>query len=139
MSKLTDELRTIGVFNEYNFAGHSNPYITYHKATTGLGSEYAHWSVGRTGFKVDPDNYRHSYSKEFAVWDRESKVTALAEALQWAGERYKITEWAKTPFGGYMEAGFVKKRLAELKEQVKKGQGKGNGDDTNRTCQDGER
>lgn len=109
----------VSICNPCLFAGSGVPYIAYNSATTGMASQYARWSVYRWGFKVDPTNWRGGYSQEFSVTCRENKEPVLAEAKAWASTRYGITEWVKTPFGSYMDAGFVAKRLAELKAQYK--------------------
>jgi hypothetical protein len=119
MSKLTEQLKTIGVYNAWGFAAKGVPYIEYFPADNGrLTSHYAYWAVVRPGFKVDPDNFLHNYHQEFTVTCRENKAKALAEAQAWAGQRYSISEWAKTPYGSYMDAGYVKQRIADLKQEL---------------------
>ncbi len=60
-------------------------------------------------------------NKTVSVSCRERKQVVLEELMKWAGDRYGIKEWAKTPYGSYMDAEFVKRRIAELKDQSKKG------------------
>jgi hypothetical protein len=119
MSKLTDQLKTLTIYNGWEFAGNGIPYIEYVGSDNGrLTAHYAYWHVIRPGFKTDPANFHRGWSKEFTVTCREEKAKALAEAQAWAGERYGITEWAKTPFGTYMDAGYVKTRIEELKKKL---------------------
>lgn len=125
MSKFTDQLAdALGVCNAWEFAGKGNPFISYSPNDYGRGGRSAHFTVIRPGYRTDPDPNAHwqDYgNKTFMVWGsgKEAKDKMLAEALEWAGARYKITEWAKTPFGTWMSAEFVKTRLAELKAQLK--------------------
>lgn len=53
------------------------------------------------------------------VMGRKDMASEFETAKQWAGESYCITEWARTPFGSWMDAAFVAYRLAELKAQIK--------------------
>jgi hypothetical protein len=116
MSKLAESLKQAGVGNDFHFAGHGNPYVVYYAATTGRGSRYARWVVVRPGFVTDKEaHFLDQGCKVFVVSCKEHKEPVRLEALAWAGARYKITEWAKTPFRSYMEAGFVKRRVEELK------------------------
>lgn len=120
MSKFTESIRYIGVFNAHGFAGHGNPFITYCPSTTGLGSRYAQWAVIRPGYKTDPDGHWMDYgNKVFPVACTAAKELQLDAAKEWAAARYGIKEWAKTPYGSWMDAGFVKRRVSELKQQLK--------------------
>ena len=121
MIKLTKEqLKRLEIYNAWNFAGKGNPYIYYVGADNGRGGRSAHFSVARPGYKTDPNaHFLSNGCKEFCVPNRESKPIAFEEAKQWAGNRYKITEWVKTPFGSWMSKEFVETRLKELKQQLK--------------------
>jgi hypothetical protein len=116
MSNLAENLKKLGIGNDFQFAGHGNPYIVYYAATVGRGSRYARWTVVRPGFVTDKDAHFLDHGcKTFAVSCKEQKEPVLLEATGWAGARYGITEWVKTPFRSYMAADFVQRRLAELK------------------------
>lgn len=120
MSKLTDEFRKLKIYNQHEFSRKDMVYITYHPQTTGLGSRCARWVVCGVGFSIDPNGHWSDYgNKPFMVWGREQKQSALLEAQEWAGKQYGIKSWAKTPYGSWMDAEFVKKRVAELKAQLK--------------------
>lgn len=124
MSKLTEQLREVGICNPHNFAGHGNVYIDYHPNDYGRGGRGARWVVARPGFKAYAEAPWYDYGcKTFLVSGSgshtENKARKLEEAKQWASEKYGIKEWAKTPFGTWMDANFVKTRLAELKESIK--------------------
>lgn len=119
-SKLVETLRTVGVFNEYNFAGHGNVFIRYRSAAQSSAGQTAAWQVIRPGFKTDISAHWTDHgNKTFDVWGRDDKATQFEAAKAWAAERYGITEWARTPFGTWMDAGFVIHRLVELKAAVK--------------------
>jgi hypothetical protein len=125
VSKFTEQLREIRVFNDYEFAGHGNVYISYVAADRGRGGHGAKWKVHRAGFRTDPKAPWYEYGdKAFNVWGGRARAEVLAEAQAWAGAKYGIKEWARTPFGSYMDAAFVTRRMAELKALIKQG-GKG--------------
>jgi hypothetical protein len=116
VSKLTEQLRSVGIVNPWQFAGRGNVYIDYTPANNGRGGRSARWQVTRPGFRTDPNGaWYNNGHKTFWVYSRADKEPKLFEAKAWASERYGIKEWARTPFGSWMDAEFVKKRLAELK------------------------
>lgn len=120
MSKLVEQLRSVRIFNAHEFAGKGNVFISYSPAITGRGSRSAHYVVSRPGYVTDPNAHWQDYGhKTFTCWRGVDRPAAFEEAKTWAGARYKITEWARTPFGSWMSASFVKQRLAELLEIVK--------------------
>lgn len=124
MSKFTEELRTIGIINNHDFASHGNVVILYSPNEYGRGSRSAQWIVYRPGYQTAPDAHWTDYgNKTFTIWGngthKEVKEQKLAEAKEWCEERYDITEWAKNPFGGWMDAAYVKTRVAELKALLK--------------------
>jgi hypothetical protein len=121
MSKLTEQFRTVGVFNAWEFAGKGNVYIEYFAGESGRGCRCARFQVVRPGYKTDPDaHWQDNYCKTVTCWGRSDKERALAEIKAWASHRYDIKEWARTPYGSWMDAKFVESRIAELKAQVKK-------------------
>jgi hypothetical protein len=129
MSKTIDLLRTAGVFNDHGFfdgsdGPRSEVWVAYFSdLSRGGHGRYAR--VYRRSHETDPAGpWYHNGNKAFYGVTRTSegmtqRAHCLALAQEWAGEQYGITEWARTPFGGYGDAGFVKRRLAELKEQAK--------------------
>ena len=124
MSKLTEQYKTLGIHNPHNFAGHGNVFIDYTPNARGRMSRVANWRVYRPGFKTDPDaHWMDNGNKRFSVWGRgthsEVKAQKLQEAKDWASAKYGIKEWAKTPFGSWMDAEFVKARIAELDALIK--------------------
>jgi hypothetical protein len=116
VSKLTESYKALQIHNAWGFAGHGNPYITYHAADNGRGGRCAQWVVVRPGYQTDPNAHFLDHGcKTFGVWGKDVKTLKLQYAREWAGKKYGITEWDRTPFGSWMDAGFVKARLAELK------------------------
>lgn len=117
MSKLTEQLRSLGVFNSYEFAGQTGQvWIEYYPAESGRAARYGRYVVHRRGYKTDPKAHWLDYgNKTFPSASREEKPERLKEAVAWASARYHIKEWARTPFGGWMDAEFVQRRIAELK------------------------
>lgn len=138
MSKMTDRLQPLGIFNDYGFCYESGvvndiyrvnrpeppkidglpdvvPMISYSPAQTGRGYKSACWHVIRKHFATDPDAHWRDYGKKtFPVRGREEKKPQLEAAMEWASAKYGVREWAKTPFGAYAPAEFVKARLAQL-------------------------
>lgn len=118
MSKLTEQLRQVRVVNAWGFAAHGVPYIGYQASTSGRGSRSARWIVVRPGFQTDRDAHFLDHGNKVFSCGLASREKQLEAAKEWAGARYKITEWAKTPFGSWMDAGFVERRMKELKAQI---------------------
>jgi len=124
---MTEKFRPIGIINGWDFAGGDGGgvRIVYRPSTSGRAYLCAAWQVAKDGFKTDPDaHWRDYYAKTFDVHRKEEKAGQLEEAKRWAGERFKITRWAKTPFGDWMDADFVAKRMKELRDQLRKAGGK---------------
>ena len=134
MSKLTELLKKANVFNAHGFATTHNPhsevFIEYSAGETGRASRTAAWRVYRIGFQTDPETHWMNYgNKTFFIQGEgphsELKTSIFEEARAWAEERYGISEWARTPYGSWMEASFVKARLEKLKLIAEKGYAKG--------------
>lgn len=116
MSKLTEGFRDIGTYNDHGFFDRGRVFVSY-----GPGDKWfsPRWQVVRPGFKTDPDaHWKDNGHKTFYVWRRDEKAAQLEAAKAWAGEKYGITEWARSPFGGWGDAAFVKARTAELKAEM---------------------
>jgi hypothetical protein len=45
MSKLTEQLGTVGIHNAWGFAGHGNAYIAYTPGDSGRGGRSANFSI----------------------------------------------------------------------------------------------
>ncbi len=127
MSKLTDALRDCRVFNDHEFFNEKGQvWVAYNAADGGRGGRAAHATVYRRGYKTHPDGHWRDYgNKTFSSYSERRpegtspKAHCIALAQAWAAERYGVTEWARSPFGGYGDAAFVKARLAALKVQIK--------------------
>lgn len=119
MSKFTDSLRGIDIYNPWSFAEHGQPFISYHAQTNRRSCLLSKWVVSRRGFKTDPSGPWYDHGDKSFVACRADKEDRLNEAKAWASERYGIKEWAKTPFGSWMDADYVKRRVSELKQQLK--------------------
>lgn len=117
MSKLTDHYAMRGVVNCWDFAGHGNVYFQFTALDPGRGGRSAHWTVVRPGFKTDPKAHFLDYGNK-TFYGRKAQVEVLESAKAWASASYGIKEWARTPLGSWMEAGFVKRRMAELGKPV---------------------
>lgn len=125
MSKQTELLRRVGVLNDYDFFRDGRPRVFLTYATSNSRSPIpARWLVHRLradGVEVvtNPDAHWADHGrKSFGSYRHGGRRAALAEAQAWAGERYGITEWARTPFGGYGDAAFVRARLRDLRKQA---------------------
>lgn len=139
MSKLTEQLREIKVFNPHHFYEHGQVHVDYYP-TVGVRTD--HWAVVQEGFTTDPDRYQAravriiggasvpdvgpwsangnmTFSGYRARPDETRRAAGLRLAQEWAAERYGITEWKRDPFGSYGSAEYVSARLAELKQQLK--------------------
>lgn len=112
MSKLTEQLRERGVFNPYEFYG-SEPSIGFRANQGSRDVIPSAWRVSKRGVKLSDAWYDHG-TMSFSCCGVESRKQALAEAQAWATEKFGIKEWRRDPFGGYGEAAFIKRRIAEI-------------------------
>ena len=115
MSKFTEQMRKVGVHNSNAFAGKGNVYISYNSGNS-RACQPSRWQVHRPGFKTDSTAHWMDYGSKSFLGRKQSG--AFDEAKEWASERYGIKEWARTPFGDWMDAEFVKTRVAELKRLI---------------------
>jgi hypothetical protein len=128
MSKLTESFKQLRIFNEWDFAGHGNVYITFIPQDNGRGGHGSKYQVIRPGFKTDSNGPWYEYGhKTFTPSSHRKlgtngKAEALAEAKKWAGDRYGILEWDKTPYGSWMDAALVDARVKELKHRIAAGE-----------------
>jgi hypothetical protein len=121
MSKLKDHYRTLNVINEWDFAN-LNLFLSYTPEDYGRGSHGARWQVVKARESTDPTAPWYNYGKKtfnvFSYTTGDSHANAKQRALEaaklWASAKYKIKEWARTPYGSWMESKFVKRRTAEL-------------------------
>lgn len=109
MSKLTDQFRARGVYNEYEFFG-EQPYITYYAAEPRtLGS--ARYMVFKRGVDLGQAWYDRG-GRAFLRWG--DRREALAAAQKFVTERFGITEFARCPFGAFGDSTFIKARIKEI-------------------------
>lgn len=102
------------IYNPHDIAkrGGAKLYIDYTPQETGRMYQNASWQVIGVGFKTDPDGHWHDYGhKTFAVYRREEKKPQLEKAMAWCQATYGITEWERSPFGGYQIKGTISKAL----------------------------
>jgi hypothetical protein len=110
MSKLTEQLRSRGIHNSYDFY-EQEPWISW-TANGGRSVLPAWWAVYKRGRNLGSAWYDHG-AKTFSGRKRDKEV--LAEAQRWASVEFGgIKEWARDPFGSYGDAGFIKKRITEI-------------------------
>lgn len=121
MNKTTELFSTIGVHGPEAFAvvgvPHTEVYIQYRHAD---GALPAAWMVRRAGIEATDDRER------FQLFELPSdgrpypqrREQALNSAKTWASVRYGVDQWARTPYGTYMEAAFVKERIDKLKVEA---------------------
>lgn len=126
MSKFTEQLREVGVCNPYQFAGKGVVFVHYASNEYGRITRGARWIVCRPGYQTDPDAHWMDHGcKVFTTFGakgdshKEKKESAFHAAIEWVTNRYGIGIWKRTPFGSWMDAEFVKTRIAELKAKLK--------------------
>lgn len=110
MSKLTDQFRARGVYNEYEFFG-EQPYITYHAGDNGRGGRSARYMVFKRGVDLGQAWYDNG-GRAFLRWG--DRREALAAAQKFVTERFGITEFARCPFGSFGDSTFIKARIKEI-------------------------
>lgn len=114
MSKLTDLLSTVKVYNDYEFFG-NEPYMT-HASNGGRTVMPPWWAVGKRGVKLSNEWYANGNKLFSHFGGKESKREAFDEASEFMRTEFGIEKLARSPFGGWGDAEFVTKRLKELKE-----------------------
>jgi hypothetical protein len=114
MSKLTEKLRTVNIHNEYEFFG-LQPYITYHAGDNGRGGQPARWMVFKRGVDLGHAWYDNG-GRSFLRWG--NRAEALAKAQAFVTEKFSIMEFARSPFGSYGSAEFVRSRIKELVQKA---------------------
>ena len=114
MPKLTkNQLRDRHIINTYNLANLQDEpkvWVTYTPSEIGRSMVVSGWSVHRVGYYTDP-NKRYQ-SKAFVNYGRHDKEEKRLQALAWAEERYKITDWERSPFGSYHPVGTMARAAA---------------------------
>lgn len=122
MSKLTDDLCSIGVVNDHYFFAAGQAHIQYLPDEAGsAGLSCA--KVYRRGFNTATYGEKTYYGWEAPRPEGVSPRThCIALAQEWASERYGIREWKRSPFGGYGDAYVVKQRTAHFKALIRDAQ-----------------
>lgn len=108
-------LEGVHIYNTHLLAGVGGVFIEYWAHGP---YRAASWRVYKPGFRIRQESV-HTPStryRQFLVFNRAGKAISLEEAQQWAAEEFGIAEWAKTPFGSYMDKEVLEKRMVELFE-----------------------
>ena len=113
--KLTKkQLVALGIHNSHNFADHGGGKVFIHYiGWCSITRTVPGWRVIGIGFATDPSAHWHDYGCKIFTCDREDKAEKLAEAKQWATEKYGIPDWTRDPFGGWQNA-LAYERVAEM-------------------------
>lgn len=116
MAKPTKKtFNAIGIINPHDLATRVEGLqviVDYCPADNGRAGRFARWTVYRIGFKTDPKgHWSDGYNKAFTVRDRADKEPQRLTAIEWASNRYKVTEWEKSPFGSYHPLGTMEAAL----------------------------
>ncbi len=97
--------------------GNKVPFIYYRKADARAYIGAA-WVVICPGYRTDPDgSYRDGFNKVFALPAKSTTImrnARLQDAQIWVKERYGVTDWVKTPFGGWTSKAHQDARLREF-------------------------
>lgn len=124
MSKRTDAWRAVRLYNIHGFYA-GRPYISYQAGENGRVYRPAGWRVYKQGENL-ATHWMDSGARVFTIHGQpgtrltERRWAAHSEAVRWASERFGISDWMKDPYGGWGEAAFVKARIRDLNEQLKK-------------------
>jgi hypothetical protein len=91
------------VHNSFNLAFSKGAIlIDFMARDTGRGGRNAKWQANRVGYRNDPTGpYYNNGIKTFNVYGRDDRASKLAEAIEWASERYSVEDFVKDPFGNY--------------------------------------
>lgn len=116
MTKLQDKLKDMDVFNNAIFFW-ENPYIWYRPRDK---TRTPAWMVTKRGQDIGNNWYDYG-SKSFPCIGNEDKAQRFEEAKSYMAEKFGITRLSRSPFGGWGDADFIAKRIAELTaEKVEK-------------------
>jgi hypothetical protein len=114
--KLRELLALKNIHNDYELVGDTDgtmPFVMYRNGFKKT-NVFSAWQVLVVNQRTDPDGkYRDGFNKTFLV-DNDARTSALGYAKQWATEQYGITDWVKTPFGGWTSSAHLDARLREL-------------------------
>lgn len=121
MSKLADTLREMRVRNTH---GILKRFVVLD--VTSIGCTYApaerlrpHKSrVYSPFFKTDPDAAWYDYGCKAFVGKR---AESMPQALAWATDQYGVSEWAPSPFGGYIPKAILDAAKKAAKEHKQRG------------------
>ena len=116
MSKLMKLCNSLGMHNDYEFFG-LKPYI-YRRANTGSRDvRPSAWLVTKRDKKLS-NKWYYDYDKAFTYISRDQSKKAFLGAVKYLWENFGVNEVARSPFGGYGDKEFVKKRIKEIKGRV---------------------
>lgn len=119
--RLRELLALKKIYNDQHLIGDTGnkvPYI-HHRKADARNYVNAAWVVSSPGYRTDPDegSYRDGFNKVFLLPAKASAIVKndrLESAKIWVKERYGITAWSKTPFGGWTAKEHLYTRLREL-------------------------
>jgi len=116
MNKLAEQLREIHVHNDWELVSRfgeagRDVYLSYTRndARSVLANRT---HVVRPGFKTDPQAHWADYGCKAFIGNKKESIP-LAEA--WASERYGITGWTTSPFGGRVPMEVMRSARAAVK------------------------
>lgn len=114
--KLRELLALKNIHNDFELVGDTDGKIPFVMFRSGYKKKnvISAWQVLATNRRTDPEGqYRDGFNKTFPV-DDQVRLTALAQAKQWAEEHYGVADWVKTPFGSWTSGAHLQARLHEL-------------------------
>jgi len=116
--RLTKKLiAKIKIYNAYEYANGS-PYISY-RPNDSTGWRTSGWQLIHPNHKFKEAHWSDNGSLMFSNWSREDKNEKLLEAQKKFIEIFGETEFAKTPFGSWMDKIFVDRRNKEITNLLK--------------------
>ena len=123
MSRLADALRAMGVFNDYNLL---TLFAT--DKSRAVAVSYTPWETTRVlpaasavsspFFQTDPGSSWFDRGRKTFVGNR---AESMPLALAWAQEKYCITEWAPSPFGGSKVPKYIRDAAERAVKEAKRG------------------
>lgn len=117
MSKLTELFRSVKIYNDYEFF-RDEPHMWYRPQGDARSMMSSAWMVTKHGTNLEKHwSDRGSYC--ILVWGRHDKQERFEEAALYMYTQFGIEELARSPFGGWGDKQFVKRRIAEIKEMAK--------------------
>ena len=114
------DLQARRLFNPYDIAKagpEPRVFIDYSPQDLGRAARSAKWQICGVGFQTDPEAHWQDYgNKTFPCWSpMKEKLSQGVAARKWAGEKYGVEEWERSPYGSYHPLGTMAEAIRKVR------------------------